>query len=403
MQVRVTVGIVGILACAISVTPLIGPAGGNVAAAAVAGPSTATVRSRVARPAAVSSRAKNSTSDIRAVAVWSSYETANREISRDIGISVVLPDGHELWLFGDTSIYKRNKGGWGGLRFIDGSTALEARFTRGQVPHGGEYPSGQPTRFIPVPDDVYLTDGSGRTCVRGNGNAAFAARWPTGAAVMPTDSSQLLITYSEVCVTGGGASAQQQPEGWGYLLYNWRTHHIDQGPVDVFKPSADGALLASSYVFGSPIFDNGNLTLFSSTCVAQYLGCGTGQVLSVTMPATTAALDDPASYNPNQLSTDGSGSWAPLSISVARYSTGLRIIEWTSIVGTYDIFSTSTLATPWHLDASGTLPGCQTHKQFCFALQGHPELSTASQVFVSYVDPDVGPGMGHVVMSAVPD
>lgn len=277
---------------------------------------------------------------------------------------------------------------------------LEARFTPGQVPHGGEYPSGQPARFIPVPDDVYMTDGSGRPCVKGNGNAAFAARWPTGAAVMPTDSSQL-ITYSEVCVTGGGTSARQQPEGWGYLLYNWRTHHIDDWPVDVFKPPSDGALLASSYVFGSPIFDNGNLTLFSSPGAVSRLR--NGQVLSVTVPATTTALDNPASYNQNQLSTDGSGSWAPLSISVARYSTGLRLIEWTSIVGTYDIFSTSTLAIPWHLDASGTLPGCQTHKQFCFALEGHPELSTPSRIFVSYVDPDVGPGMGHVVMSAVPD
>ncbi len=403
MKVRVTVGIVGILASAVAVTPLLGPGSGKVAAAAVAGPVTATVRSRVASPAAVRLRSKSSTSTIQAVSVRSSYETANRDISRDVGISVVLPDGHELWLFGDTSIYKRIKGVWGGLHFIDGSTALEAKYTRGQVPHGGEYPSGSPTRFIPVPTDVPMTDGSDRPCVRGNGNAAFAARWPTGAAVMPTDSSELLITYSEVCVTGGGTSAQQQPEGWGYLLYNWRTHHIDDGPVDVFKPHADGTLLASSYVFGSPIFDSGNLTLFSSTCVAQYLGCGTGQVMSVTMPATTTALDNPASYNLTQLSTDGSGSWAPLSVSVARYSTGFRIIEWTSIIGTYDIFSTSTLATPWHLDTFGTLPGCHTHKEFCFALEGHPELSTSSRIFVSYVDPDVGPGMGHVVMSAVPD
>jgi hypothetical protein len=400
VQVRVTVGI---LASAIAVSTVIGTGGSKVAAAAVARPSTATVRSRAERRAPVSLRPRSSTANIQAVPVRSNYETANREISRDVGVTVVLPDGHELWLFGDTSIYEHSKAGWGGLKFIDGSTALEARYTRGQVPHGGEYPSGQPTRFIPVPNDVYMTDGSERPCVRGNGNAAFGARWPTGAAVMPTDSSEVLITYSEVCVTGGGTSAQQQAEGWGYLLYNWRTHHIDHGPVDVFRPHTDGGLLASSYVFGSPIFDSGTLTVFSSTCVPQYLGCGSGQVLSVTMPATTTALDDPTSYNPIELSTDGSGTWAPLSISVARYSTDFRIIEWTSIIGTYDIFSTSTLTSPWHLDRSGTLPGCETHKEFCFALEGHPELSTASQVFVSYVDPDAGPGMGHVVMSAVPD
>jgi hypothetical protein len=314
-----------------------------------------------------------------------------------------LPDGHELWLFGDTSIYEHSAHGWGGLRFIDGSTALEAHFTRGQVPRGGEFPSGQPNRFIPVPNDVYMNDGSGRSCVRGNGNAAFGARWPTGVVVWPTNASELLVTYSEVCVTGGGAAAQEQPVGWGYLLYDWRTHHIDRGPIDVFKPLSNGAALVASDVFGSPVLDDGNLTLFSSTCTAQYLGCSTGQVLSVTMPATTTALDDPTSYTLSPLSTDGSGSWMPLSISVARYSSGFRLIEWTSIAGTYSIFSTSSVATPWHLDRSGTLPGCQTHTGFCFALEGHPELSTPTDIFISYVDPDAGPGMGHVVMSAVPD
>ncbi|MGO9872280.1 MAG: hypothetical protein ACLPVY_00655 [Acidimicrobiia bacterium] len=343
------------------------------------------------------------TSTIQAVPLRSSYETATRVVSRDIGLSVVLPDGHELWLFGDTGVYQRTGDArWTSTKFIDGSTALEAKYASGQVPHGGEYPSGAPARFIPVPNDVYLSDGSGRACIKGLGAAAFSARWPTGAAVMESNTSEVLITYSEVCVTHGGISAETRIEGWGYLLYNWRTHHIDHGPIDVFRPHANAAAIASSLVFGSPIFDNGNLTLFSSTCVSQYLGCGVGQVWSVTMPDMTAALDNAKSYTLNQLATDGSGQFEPLSISVGQYSTGLRMVEWTSIAGTYAIFSAPTITSAWHLDGSGTLPRCQTHTGFCFALEGHPELSTPTDIFVSYDDPDAGPN-GHVVISALPD
>src|SRR5579862_4078190 len=50
----------------------------------------------------------SATPAISAVPVRSSYETASRVLSRDIGVSVPLPDGHDLWLFGDTAIYTRS-------------------------------------------------------------------------------------------------------------------------------------------------------------------------------------------------------------------------------------------------------------------------------------------------------
>ena len=340
---------------------------------------------------------------IHAVPVLSSYENATRVISRDVGISVALPDGHDLWLFGDTGVFQKSStGDWTEPGFIDGSTALQARYTRGQVPHGGETPLGKPSRFIPVPTDVYLTDGSGRLCTQPFGTAAFPARWPTGAAVVQSDPAEVLVTYSEVCVTHpptGGAA--QTAEGWGYMLYNWRTHRIDLGPVDVFKPQRSGAPLGQSHGFGWPVFGNGQLTLFSSRCTNAFVVCSSGQVWATTMPATTEALDNPASYKPTLISTEGSSKWEPLTISVGRYSTGLRLVEMTSIAGTYKIFSAPNVHTKWHLEQSGTLPGCPTRTGFCFGLEGHPELSTATDVFVSYKDPDSGPG-GHVVVSAVP-
>ena len=281
----------------------------------------------------------------------------------------MLPDGHELWVFGDTNVLLHSSKGWTSQHFIDGSSAIEAHYTRGQVPHGGEYPSGTPGQFIPSPQHVYLPDGTGRACVKGISDAAFPARWATGAAVWPTNTSDVLITYSVDCVYHPPGAPQAQNEGWGYVLYNWRTKRFDHGPVDVFKPRTDGAAFPTSEEFGSPVFDNGQLTLFSSTCVSAFLGCSGGAVASVTMAPTTATLDNPASYQSyelRQLSTDGSAPWAPLSISVGQYPSGLRLIEWTTILGTYAIFSTSSLMAPWHLDQAGTLPGCQTHNNTRF-------------------------------------
>jgi hypothetical protein len=121
------------------------------------------------------------------------------------------------------------------------------------------------------------------------------------------------------------------------------------------------------------------------------------------MPATTTALDNVTSYPVRLLPTDRSGHWEPQFISVGRYPKGLRLIEGTTIAGTYAILSAPTVAGPWHLDRSGKLPGCPPRVGYCFALEGHPELSTSSDIVVSYVDPNVGPGTGHVVMSALPD
>jgi hypothetical protein len=221
---------------------------------------------------------------------------------------------------------------------------------------------------------------------------------------MPGDNSEVLVTYSEVCVAyPKGGSPVDATEGWGYLLYNWRAQHIDTGPVDVIEPTPDGTEIPYSKRFGWPIIERGNVTLFSSQCVPQYLGCRSGQVWSVTMPANSAALGNPASYVLRPLSTErGPTAWDPLSISVGRYPGGLRLVEWTSITGTYKIFSASSLDAPWHLDQSGTLPGCRSRTLFCFAVDGHPELSTPADVFVSYVDPDSGP-TGHIVVSALPD
>ena len=357
---------------------------------------SATGSAAVTRPSA--SR-PNATSSARAAPVLSHYETATRALSRDIGITVVLPDGHDLWIFGDTGISKRNPAGDSvNTGFVDGSTALEARVIPGQVPHGGEFPLQWPSRLVPPPKDVYLPDGSHRDCVQPDGYAAFAARWPTGAAVRPGNTSELLVTYSEVCVTEPpGSGPQVRTEGWGYMLYDWRARRIALGPIDVFRPHANGSALAPSHVFGWPVFVGGHVTLFSSSCTTQFLTCAGGHVWS----ATTTTLSKPGSYHPIAMSTDGTAPWEPMSISVGKYGNAMRLIESTSIGGDYRIFGTPKLGVRWHLIHSGTLPDCVPNSVgYCHGIEGHPELSTPSQLLISYKDPNSGPG-GHLVVSTV--
>ncbi len=339
-------------------------------------------------------------SNVRLVPLSSNYELPTRSVSRDIGVSVALPDGHDLWLFGDTDTFVHKGTRWTSVGFIDGSTALEAKYTRGRVPAGGEFPTGEPSRFLPVPTDVFLPDGSGRPC--NNATAAFAARWPTGAVVLPGTPSDVLITYTEVCVTHtpGGRAPGVRPEGWGYMLYDWQHRHIARAPVDVFRPHSDGSALPDSLSFGSPLVDHGKLILFASHCGVFLGACTQSRVWFAAMPATIAAIDSTRSYALTQLAADT--PWQPLSISVGRYQQGLRLVEMTTIGGTYKIFSAPTAGAKWHRLRSGTLPGCPSHLYFCAALQGHPELSTSTQIFVSYKDPDARPE-GHVVVSAIPE
>jgi hypothetical protein len=378
----------------------VGARADSVAGSVASGVGPSPTVAQVGGPVSVARDAGRAAVNVTAVPVSSSYETATRSLSRDIGVSVALPDGHDLWLFGDTSVFTQNPAGaWIYSDFIDGSTALEGKDVRGQVPGGAEVPSGSPSRFIPVPDDVYIPDGTGRPCVKGNGIAAYSARWPTGVAVRPDNTSEVLITYVEVCVQEPpGGTAFVQTEGWGYLLYNWRVHRIAVGPVDVFKPTTSGASLGAADQFGWPVFANGEVTVFSSKCTIQYVSCGAGYVWS----ATTSTLSNPASFHPRPMSIDGTIAWQPLTISVGKYSNGLRLIETTSIGANYDIFAAAKLGAPWHLLTSGKLPDCVPYRgDFCHAVEGHPELSSPTDLFISYKDPNVGPS-GHMVISAIP-
>jgi hypothetical protein len=345
--------------------------------------------------------------------VLSLYENASHSVSRDDGLSVQLPNGRDLWIFADTSIYNSNGSGQMVMSaFMPGGTAAEGPYAAGQIPTSlMEVPSpgkplslsasNPPALYMPTPTNLYLPDGSGEKCTDAPGR--YAARWPSGAAVIP-NTSDVLVTYGEVCVTG---SFQFAVEGWGFMEYNWQTNSLDLGPDDVFPPARSGAPLSAERQLGSPVISNGRVALFSSVCTELYVSCLIGRTYFTTVLDTPLALSNPASYNVVPAATDGSTLWQPMAIAVASYPDApLRMIETTAIMGTYNVLTATTPAGPWHLETSGTVPGCQALRSgFCYSLIGHPELSTSSQLVITYYDPGSGPmgasgPVGHLVGTA---
>jgi hypothetical protein len=350
--------------------------------------------------------------------VLSSAEDLAQVVSRDSGFSVALPNGKDLWIFGDTTVDDLNGQQMVNTKYVPGSSAAEGATTPGQVPPPlDELPSpvaspappftpsprSDPSQFIPSPSGVYLPNGSGVLC--GADQGQLAERWATGAALLP-GTADVLVTYEDVCLLGSWDFAF---EGWGFMEYNWQTNTIDTGPFDTFPPTPSGDRMPMDLLFGDPVVTGGQVTLFSSVCTDLYGECFAGHVNSTTFPDTVAALESQSSYVLTPALTDASASWQPASIDVAAYPDApYRMIETTALDGSYSVLTAPTPSGPWHLQATGRVPGCTgLTNGFCYALIGHPELSTAGHPMISYFDPGWGPEgptgpVGHVIASLMP-
>jgi hypothetical protein len=342
--------------------------------------------------------------------VLSQVESSRITDLTDTGITVPLPNGEDLWVFGDLERYLhkggRHKSVWVKHGFVKGSNAAEGPYTQGQLPtpldnvRVGQSLSAtnQPTQFIPTPTDVYMKNGSSKRCTKAHG-AKYPARWATGAALMP-DSTNVLVTYIDICVV---SPTNYPTEGWGFMEYNWMENTISVAPTDVFPPTPGGATLPATEEFGSPIVANNEVTLFSSG------HCPDG--LYTTIAANATALANPASYVPSSVP----GGFEATGCGSVERATGpdsqpeLQLVWLTGTEGQFAVYSAPTVTGRWSEEATGTLPGCQTDIG-CYSVYLHPEMSTSSKLLVSYVLPDYGPGvagytnttLGHLVLASVP-
>ena len=292
--------------------------------------------------------------------------------------------------------------GWYMTGFISGSTAGVQDTPVNAAPQSlSELNSwtGDPVSFLPNPTNVYMPDGSGRSCTAANG-ANYQTRWPNGATMI--DGRTMLVTYGEVCVAG---LWNLIAEGWGYGLYDiftnrWTTIN------DVFAPNRNGSTFNHSTI-GTPVMSNGNIVMFDSHCNNPYLGCGIDSANTVsTITLSPGNLGNPNAYNEVPLANPiGAWSWQPQSVSVTPdlVHGGFTMIEQSSIGGAYEIYKANNPTGPWTFISHGIMPGCDNAaKGFCYSFQNHPEISSvASRAYVSYWNPNAS-FLGGMVLSNLP-
>lgn len=343
--------------------------------------------------------------------VLSRFETsaAGNKVSRDCGYSKQLPGSttRSLWLFCDSSWSGTSSGFWlGATAAVGSSTPGQVPTTLTEIPTPPAAiaaPSGRPPAgFLPTPSGVVLPDGS--TCnVPGS---SYGASWISGVAREPAtaDTSKLLITYADVCVHAGGILTER----FGLVEYAPSTNTLS-GQTQVFS-AASG--LPFQQILGSPVFSGGHLYLFGFVCDSSAFGaCGSGRVTVARVTATRSAWQSGTNYrywNGTGWSADPTTAQSvltgarPLAAHVEDFSAlgkGLVLIEQPDITGAFRVWRSASPTSGWSLTRTGNAPcGDQSGLDLCRAYFGHPELSTADGLLMSYYDPTDD----HVGVMAVP-
>ncbi len=222
----------------------------------------------------------------------------------------------------------------------------------------------------------------------------------------------LLIAFDNYCVLSGAGGFL--PEGFGLAEYDPATGTLSN---DVIVFSGMNLLVATgAKLLGSPVFSGRYLYLFGPTCTAlAYGGCAAGTLFEARVPATPLAWTDPLSYQWQSRGT--AGSWSPdaaaatsiiagarpSAVSVAEFPAAGRhfvLVEQTDISGAFTVYESPAPAGTWNRITSGRVP-CRPgpgYLNFCRAIIAHPELSTPTQLVLSFFDPAAG-ARGHVMVA----
>lgn len=355
--------------------------------------------------------------------VVSQFETYwGARLDRDCGFSRQISATESLWLFCDTAVYDW-KHVWTG--FFAGTTAARGRFTVGSVPTmltELPMPPGSianlpaengPAQFLPNPSG--LTTPSGGAC-------SYQAAWATGMANVPR-TSRLLITYNEVCVVGSGVDGVPYVRGLGIVEVDASTNRVVAGPTSLYR-APRGAEVPAQWQLGSPIIQGDVLYLFASVCTqtSVFGTCEQGSIYVANTLAAGAYWHDRRTYHwwngtaypgwttdPRAAKTVIDGA-KPLAITADAYAgKGLALIVQNDVGSGYTVWrseSGSPLG-PWRaLERVPAITGCEqaTGLNLCRALTGHPELSSTSQLMMSFYTPGAFPDApkGHVRMIAIP-
>ena len=370
--------------------------------------------------------------------VLSNYENNNSgySVDRDCGYAVPDPtrSGQDIWLFCDSIIYDQTTIE---EAILGTDTAAEGPYTAGQAPSSlSELPtppraatlpnSNAPSPFMPLPTGL-INQSTGGACTGSNDgvyppsfNGAYPAAWFSGIAKEPS-SNELLITYTLVCVVPG-ASNPFDTEGFGVVQYNPSTNTLGT-PTSVYLTSG-GAQLPDQEQLGNPVFYNGYLYLFDAECTSSYGDCLAGDIFMARVSASSSDWTKASDYRywtgstwSSSYSSAGSviSGASAFSVSVNNYSNVSRGFVLIGDAGEFntsgnpygglDIYTSSNLTSWTNLgtDFNVLSNTCNNGTYGCYAINGHPELSTTSNLVFSYYDPGGGTnGEGHLYVSSYP-
>ena len=345
--------------------------------------------------------------------VLSTGDTASMPISRDGGLSAAYAPGKALWVFGDT--VQRN-----GPFFIATGTAAAGPFTVGQAPQAlDELPTppaapspgrASPAGFFPPPTGL-LTPGS-TSVACGTDGASYSADWLSGAATIP-GTSTVLLTYGEMCIDTGFI----WPEERMVLIEYDAIGNRFTAKHTPLVASPLGAGLPAVQRLGSPVFgSDGFLYLFTSDSGGVHVArVPSGNRARWDQAASFQWWSQPSGQPVGWYGVAQSGSavsilpagTAPLLISVADYSATtskrLAMVAQTGLgAATFQVYTASSPTGPWTAGPSAQVPdACPVGMFGCYALSGHPELSTSQQLVFSWYSTDDRDNFGHVRVGAM--
>jgi hypothetical protein len=382
---------------------------------------------------------------------WEIAHTAEGwNVHRDGGTSVVVPGqpGRSMWFFGDH--YFTDAAGeplYGDFSFWPGTRAAISVNTPGQVPslsevpppglHGAAGPAivvpnndaPQPTPFLPAPTGL-VNPSTGAPCGAAGSNSLPVA-WYEGATPGPAGpmtvydgttpvnvaeaANLLFIPYLEGCLYDiVDGSFQIIVPRLGMAVYEPARNSILAQRTIFTAPAGQSVPWQQS--LGSPVFHGGFLYTYGAHCdswVEALKSCATtggpsapaGRVVQLRVPQ--GLLHDPLSYQwktasgwggvgdtapiPSTPEANGLGPiWARVK-DFRSVGEGFVLTEQFSYGAHYRLWQSSTPTGPWSLVETDQFASCPTTAgTFCYGLEGHPEISTASNIVFTLFDHATG-------------
>ncbi len=305
--------------------------------------------------------------------------------NRDCGWSEPLATspGSSLWVFCDSDINGPNN-----YHAFYESTSASGPDTPGTAPTLVENgPYGVPAQFLPASTST-------SSCTR-------TPRWASGMILLAF-TTKIMIPYVVQCVNGLDYSTSLR---FGITEYDASTNQfVSAGTNDAIFQAAS---LGVAYQLGSPAYYNGFYYFYGSHCDSSaYTVCTSGRVLSARVAvgsngATTRPWLNPMNYQWWDGSKWQSNVFSAQSIIAGITPVGDVSVDWypqfgkyllveqTDGVGRFRVWQSSDPGQGWTVRASGQVPNCQPNSKgsLCRALIGHPELSTSTQLAISFFHP----------------